>query len=378
VKKVRAFWGNALALILFLALGLGAVLFLRAQSHRPAGQQEPGTVTAPISPLDTPQATRVPTVIPVIITTIPTPTPAPSPTPTPTFEPLSDKPIGGYIFGSPEPFSPRGYIEIVEWLPGSNEEVIVRNFENDRYLVELLNVKSGQHQRLVETAHNIVDNPVWLPHTQQIAYLAQDETGALGLYFSASNNQGTNLLTQGNVSPPLVPAPDGKSVIVLDKQRRQLLKSNEEVKNIPKLTLAQPLPVTKGGPFARYQAAWSNKTNWVAYYNSEKFVLVNPPTGETQNVDLGMTSGLEQFWAIHAVWRPDGEELAVIVTSDSPVQTITFTRLAIFNPTTGEIQLIGDNFAYVTNVAWAPDNRHVLLVLSLGSVTDTMLKPYFW
>lgn len=49
------------------------------------------------------ETVQTPTPIPVVeITPIFSPTPAPSPSPTATFEPLSDKPIMGYVFGKPE------------------------------------------------------------------------------------------------------------------------------------------------------------------------------------------------------------------------------------------------------------------------------------
>lgn len=169
---------------------------------------------------------------------------------------------------------PRGYIEIADWLPDSNEELIVSNFEDDQYLVEFLSVTTGQRQRVVETSQNIVGKPVWLPAKQQMTYLAQAKTGAINLYLSTPDKQDTDILTLSDVSPPLAPALDDKGVLVFDRQMRQLLNTGQEVGKIQALSMTEPLPRVEGGPFARYQAAWSEKTDWIAYYNPEKFVLI--------------------------------------------------------------------------------------------------------
>jgi hypothetical protein len=88
-------------------------------------------------------------VTPVIVTVPPTPTDAPSPTPTPTFEPLSDKPIGGYIFSPPELVLIDNRMMILGWRPDSNEELITSNFGDDQFLIEFLNITSGQRERVV-------------------------------------------------------------------------------------------------------------------------------------------------------------------------------------------------------------------------------------
>jgi Tol biopolymer transport system component len=383
VKQLRSLFSNTGVLLLIAALAVGLAWLLGSRAAQKAAETV-STDAISQSPLATPvpatpPATATHPVIPVIVTVFPTPTPAPSPTPTATFEPLSDKPIEGYIFGPPELIAPRGYIEIAGWLPGSSEELIVSDFEDEHYLVEFLNVKTGQRQRVVETSQNIVGKPVWLPAVRQMAYLAQDKSGALNLYLSsAAGKPNSSTLALGNLSSPLAPAPDGKNVLVFDNSMRQLLRVGQETPVARRLSVAD-LPSAGGtGPFARYQDAWSDKTDWLAYYSPEKFVLINSQTGESRNVDLGKTSpGIEKFWAAYATWSPDGQRLALVVTSDSPFQTISFTQLAIFDLSTGNLQLIKDNFAYVTNVAWSPDKSNVLISATTGQLDGYDISALF-
>lgn len=326
------------------------------------------------SPLPTPTAMPIPaTQTPILVPTptpggptpppINTPTPAPSPTPTPTFEPLTDKPIGGYIFSPPELILTNNYIEIVGWVPGSNEELIIRNFEDDKFLVETLNVNTEQRQRLVETNRFIIGKPVWLPATKQIAYLAQDETGANNLYLNNPNEKEVDTPIVSKVSPPLVPDKTGDSVLVFDSQLSHLLHVSQTEGATEALLLTEPLPPVGFGPYPQYQATWSEKTDWIAYYHPENLILINPQTSQIQNVDLGKAPGdWGQWGVIDAAWSSDGQRLAIIASSSEVTSTtVPFTQLIIYDPNTGKVQLIEDNLTYITNMAWAPDNEHVLI-----------------
>lgn len=324
------------------------------------------------SPLAPPTATAVikatevvatPTAIPVFVTPIYSPTPVPSPTPTATFEPLSDKPIDGYIFSPPELILTHNYIEIIGWVPGSNEELFIRSFEDEKFLVETLNVNTGQRQQLLETNRFIIGKPVWLPVTKQIAYLAQDDMGVINLYLNNPNEKDVDTPIASNVTPPLVPDKAGDSVLVFDSQLSRLLDVSQTEGAKEEVLLTEPLPPVGFGPYPQYQATWSEKTDWIAYYHPEKLVLINPQTNQTQTVDLGKEPGDRGQWgAIDAAWSPDGQRLAIIATSSEVTSTIVpFTQLIIYDPTAGKVQLIADNFTYITNIAWAPDNEHVLV-----------------
>jgi WD40 repeat protein len=326
------------------------------------------------SPLTTPTPSIPATPTPLLVIPIPTasgptpppintPTPAPSPTPTPTFEPLSDKPIGGYIFSPPKLILTHNYIEIIGWVPDSNEELIIRNFDNDKFLIETLNINTGLRQRLVETDHFIVGKPIWLPATKQIAYLAQDETGAINLYLNNPGEKDVDTPTVSQVSPPLVPDKTGDSVLVFDSQTSRLLDISQTEGATEKLLLTEPLSPVGFGPYPQYQATWNEKTDWIAYYHPEKLVLVNSQTNQTQTVDLGKAPGEWGQWgAIDAAWSADGQRLAIIATSSEVISaTVPFTQLIIYDPATGKVQLIADDLTYITNMAWAPDNENVLI-----------------
>jgi WD40 repeat protein len=358
VKKVRGFWGNALALILFLALGLGAVLFLRAQSYRPAAQQEPGTVTAPVSPLDTPQATRVATVIPVIITTIATPTPAPSPTPTPTFEPLSDKPIMGFVFKPPQEIANTrnsvGYYEIVDWLPGNSEEVLVKG----PLTLETVNVLNGTvKQYATFSAPGAIDQPIWLPEAEGVAYLSSDiQTNKTNLWLGQAEGKTEALLS--DVQAPLIPVEKGRGVAVYSKNDRAMRAVSPNKQNLKPIPEPVTIPLPKIIPDKLLYTAYQPGDDWIAYYNIDGFHLVNSKSREVRLIDLGGDE-FGPLWVKDAKWSPDGQTLALIVTQGRSL--FHFSDLYILEWPAATLRKVNNTFDFVTGIAWAPDSKHLLL-----------------
>ena len=126
-----------------------------------------------------------------------------------------------------------------------------------------------------------------------------------------AQNAGTQLAS--DVNPPLVPASDGAGVLVFNAQMDRLQTAGKEAAQAQEMALAEPLPPIKGGPFGRYQAAWSDKTAWVAYYNQAGLRLINRQTGAVDKVNLDQISGEKKNLGVGcAAWSPDGEKLALV------------------------------------------------------------------
>ena len=274
-----------------------------------------------------------------------------------------------YIFGEPQLlFETQHPIQIAQWLPGSNEELLVRSSTSEKFTIEILNIKTGDRKRLVET-DSIVGNPVWLPATKQVAYLSQNrEDGNINLFLSdAGAREGVQIV--GEVGPPLVPAPDGRGVLVFDERMTQLQMAGQEGRSAEGVELAEAMPdIGEGpyGPFERYKAAWSDKTDWIAYYNRDDFRLVNGRTGEVRAIDLGDDPETQRaLWAGCTRWSPDGRKLALVVAGGRRVPLL-FTKLAILDPETEKLQIIEDDTTYVTDITWAPDSQQILMGSPVG------------
>lgn len=363
MQKIKSLFNNTLTLILLLALGSGVIWFLSSQTRQPITQQEPQTTTVPVSPIDTPASTRTPTVIPVVVTIFPTPTPAPSPTPTPTFEPLSDKPIMGFVFKPPQEIpntrNSVGYYEIIEWLPGNLAEVLVEG----PLTLETVNVLSGTTKIYATfNAPGTIDQPTWLPEAEGVAYLASDiQTNKTNLWLGKVGSKPEILLS--DVQAPLIPIEKGRGVAVYHKSDRAMKAVSPSKQNLRPAPQPASVPFPQMMPGKLLNTAYQPGGDWIAYYNVDGFRLVNSKTGEVRLVDLGEREN-EPLWAFDAKWSPDGQKLALIITRDRA--TFDFTDLYILEWPTGTLHKVGDDFDFVTDIAWAPDSRHLLLKAVIG------------
>ncbi len=363
MQKLRSIFSNSVIVVLLLVLGLGLVLFLSNQSFNSIPSSQAGATLVPATPIDAVKSTRIPTVIPVIVTIFPTPTPAPSPTPTPTFEPLSDKPIMGFVFKPPREIpntrNSAGSWEIVEWLPDKSEEVLVKG----PLSLEVVDVVSGtiKTYATVKEPGNI-SHPKWLYENHSVAYLSRDfEANETNLFLG--NQEGKPELLLSNVEAPLIPVDNGRRVAVYSKNDEVMVDVSPNTRGS---TVASPilnsLPRSERGGFDAipYIAVQPNG-DWIAHYNIEGLKLVNSKTGEEKPIELG---GTESLWAMNAKWSPDGGRLALIVTEGgfpSP-----FSDLYILDWPAGTLHKIQDTFTYVTDIAWAPDSQHLVLGAVIG------------
>lgn len=373
MTKLKNFFSHALTLILLLVLGVILVLFLSNRVMQPTSEQgvpvtsaelafqSPVQTAKPVAlPTETPAATRTPDIVPVIITLFPTPTSAPSPTPTPTFEPLSDKPIMGFVFKSPQEVpntrDPVGPFEIVEWLPNNSKEVLIKG----PLSLETVNVLSGTSKlyATVKEPGNI-RQPVWLPDTQGIAYLSRDfQTNKTNLLLGKVKNKPELLLS--DVQPPLIPIQNRRGIAVYskpDKVMKGVSLNKQLLSAVPAVLDRLPQSERSGFEAIPYTAVQPNG-DWIAHYNIEGLQLVNSRTGEIKIINLGGNES-EPLWAQDVKWSPDGQKMALIVTQGE--FPIPFSDLFILDWPSGTLQKLGDTFAYITDVAWAPDSRHILL-----------------
>jgi hypothetical protein len=192
--------------------------------------------------------TRTPVVIPVIVTVFEPPTPAPSPTPTPTFEPLTDKPIMGFVFKPPKevPNTRRqDGLEIVDWLPGSSEEVLLKRV----YSLETVNVLTGEVKlyATVKEPGNIWQ-PIWLSEAQGVTYLSQDsQVNQLHLWLGRAGGETEVLLS--DIQAPLIPVEKGQGVAVYNNnvEGMQSVSPDEQNSKPAPQPVTVPLPqVTPG------------------------------------------------------------------------------------------------------------------------------------
>lgn len=371
MKRVRNLFSNSVILLLVAALAIGLTLLLSRRTVESITQQDPTVTTTSVAvtetpiplPTATPIATETPVIIPVIITVPPSPTPAPTSTPfsISSFERQAAKSTFGFMFKSPQEVpntrNPDGF-DIVDWLPGSSNEVLLKG----AFTLEVVNILDGSVKvyATVNEPGNIWQ-PVWLSEVQGVTYISLDiQAGKQNLMLG--QGEGKTALLSSNASLPLIPLAslkqgNGLAVFSQDGQRiRRVSSDGKEADSLPVsfdllLRLEQKIAKTF------HDITIQPDGNWFAYYNSEDFQLFNPNTGEIREIDLG-GSGFEKLWVMYAKWSPNGQKLALIVTAGGI--PIDFSNLYILDWSNSKSYKVDVPFNFVSDVAWAPDNKHLL------------------
>lgn len=99
---------------------------------------------------------------------------------------------------------------------------------------------------------------------------------------------------------------------------------------------------------------------FVAVYGYSHLFLYNVNTRQPCIVDLGRGPG--PIYPLNVAWSPDGRFLAMIVTADDPRDLLHFSHLEVLDTTQGAIHQIDIPVRIVTEMAWAPNSRQILIL----------------
>jgi WD40 repeat protein len=299
--------------------------------------------------------------------------------PTSTATPKPPPGLEDYDFSEPQVvLTHTSAIGIAGWLPDSERLLITRRIPGEaREYIETFNVRTGELKRYAERK-SLDSKPVWLEAQEAVAFVDAKRGEGKSLRISKGEGQPIMTVATGMASRFISADPQGKSVIfqlegeegrpaVFDVESSQARELGFE---LPLLSIEEMAALGQMGMPEPYRAAWHPDGSRVAFYNDTGFYLADLSTGQVQKVNLGriIEGEVETWprWALHAQWSPDGRYLAMLTTvGDLPLR---FSDLTIFDTITGELrsmhpeQYVEPGRYYVTNIAWAPNSRHLAIL----------------
>jgi Tol biopolymer transport system component len=303
---------------------------------------------------------------------VPTATPEPTetgiaepspPEPTETATPKETVTVNGYIFSLPQEIPSTRQIsgvEIVDWLPGSSNEVLLQGI----FDLGVLNIETGgvTIYATVKEPGNI-RFPIWIPQAQGVAYFSSDiQTNQQNLWLgkTGSNNRGVQLLGDG--SPPLIPLNQGLAVYSpKDKAVQGITPDGQKLSTPPAaFNRLSPAELEQLGATARHTAI-QPRGEWIAItrHNSIGGVqFLNSQTEEARLIDLGGEKSAP-LWVLNAKWSPDGQKLGLIVTQGIP--PVHFSDLYLLEWPAATLNKVDLPFQFIKDIAWGPDSKHLLI-----------------
>lgn|SRR5574341_52478 len=393
-RKSRGIIGVLLIVGLILTIPLFFVIpiYARAPVARPIGTNTPQWTPTPLFTLQPGvNVWRLP------------PTPyAPGIEPPPCAFPLPQTTTSvsapeNYIFSQPKEPIPASdvRVKIVNWLPDNQRVLLVEQPDNtNKENIELLNPQTAEIQLYATREATANSKPAWVPGLNAVIYA---ETRLLKdtivdgnhlppyeyerqLWVSRGDPSSAQLLEDAHLTGNLmygfafVVQPEGKETVFRAAGDKQLSKKDAALLDEPSVGFdssrwdyhpsSTPLPLN-------FAMAWRPGSSQIFLYDWGNALrmgytfLLDANTGKICELNLG-------GWPFFGRWSPDGRYLAIIRNRQFgwPAQS---TDLTVLDTATGLLytsSIVPEAEAennHVSGVAWAPDNRH-LLVLDLANL----------
>jgi Tol biopolymer transport system component len=298
-----------------------------------------------------------------------------------------------YTFSEPQVVL-TGIADIIEWLPNNQQVLLTRRLDklSGHQEIILLNPQSNEIQIYAER-ESVNEQPVWVDGANAVAYLVRNILNKTsdGKYVSPADIQLQLWLSRGDpnqaelieekeiISDQLpylsIASKPGSGQIIYRANIDQEF-SQRDLSHIP-FNVLQSLPFDfsrweyrkEFRPLSIYDMTWRPNSSQVFLYANGDIggytFLLDTNTGKVCELNLGAKEN-ENGWALNAQWSSNGRYLAVartwgmrpIKTSDLSVTDMVTGELYAMNLTPPDI----DGQHFVIDIAWAPDNLHLVAV----------------
>jgi dipeptidyl aminopeptidase/acylaminoacyl peptidase len=281
-----------------------------------------------------------------------------------------------YTFSEPQvvyaPNADETNVEIVEWLPDNQRVLVVQNYNSNKQTIELFTPETGERQ-VYATRSVTMQPPSWNQELDAVVYPAMNILSIVKhhlnftrqAWISYGDPQSTQLIADNLVQFSVAVRPDNGQIAFLLDKKMSKRNGAKEISFMPfDITQWEYRKMRKGA--LPYDMAWRPGTSQIFLYNSADGAsgytfLLDVDTGSICELDLG-------GWAVVARWSPNGRYLAIDrsqVVSDGSVGS---TVLTVLDAETGEqytkevVSQEWKEIRAVSGLAWAPDNRHLLVL----------------
>jgi len=355
--------------------------------------------------------------------------PAPKQPPACTF-PLAqtttdETPPENYTFSEPQAVamspSSSNYLNLYQWLP-DNQRVLIGQESNTDHSqsIDVLNSQTGEIQNYGNRVHAFTAPPVWVQGLNAVVYpntfstdpIIRANANGIPNIPPSSNYRRQLWVNRGNLADvqPIEDAqvtvandrlstvgslftatvnPDGSQIVYMDDasghlQVRKITQGLLEVAPAPSFDRTNwdyRRPGHMNYRPVSFQMTWRPNSNQIFLYNDTGYtLLLDVQSGQICEPNLFGTENPNDWrksWAMLAHWSPNGRYLAVVRTK-GPFP-LDFSDLIVLDTATGNLyQTDATKFSpsdldvqgkhYISDVAWAPDNRHLVAIRYVNPV----------
>lgn len=303
-------------------------------------------------------------------------------------------PLESYTFGEPQVIRTAKFMGISEWLPDNRTLLISRSKDQADARGEIIETVDTQTGAVQEYAHAETGRikPRWLADQRAVVFedYVDQQTRRVVRLADGSGAPPREVVTDIARGPVMV-TPDGRHALFVPDQNDGTVRLREIAGAAP--PPAANLQAVEGAPgewrlpeaVSALLQSWTDDTQpigaalqpggqYLAIYGVFGVYLANMEQGTLCTITLGPGDLTPNQWVMAARWSPDGRRLALqsTISRELPVSSIGLTVIDVVN---GAWRVIDVEGCCVFEVTWAPNEQHLIALVSLG-LTDQGFGRY--
>jgi Tol biopolymer transport system component len=289
-----------------------------------------------------------------------------------------------YTFSEPQvvitPEANDSHAEIVDWLPDSQRVLLIQNFSDTiKQNIELFDPQTGSIQLYATRNQNFDLSAAWVSGLNAVVYpsmniIKDDKVNhrvefTRQMWVSQGDPNNAQLIADNLEESYIAVKPDGSQMAY--QHNKQLFKRDSSLAALKSVAF-DPTKwdhrQSSNSSLSPFKTAWRPGTSQIFFYSHSMgsigyTFLLDADTGQLCELNF-------DGWALFGRWSPNGRYLAIVRNQEASFP-VNSTDLAVLDTDTGDLYTMGvtpketEGRYYVNDIAWAPDNHHLL---TLGSV----------
>jgi hypothetical protein len=270
-------------------------------------------------------------------------------------------------------------IGIVQWLPNRHELLLQLKSRGSAIdSIEILNLYDNTRKPLLH--EQITGKPVWIDSLTSIAYLVPSQSQLANLQTGTVSTESPDYglwLLQDNLHQDKLASNLGWSIAgsnnivwVVDGETQELVEFNSLDRSEKNFVDLKTLGFVPSDPTSSFEIVASPDGSRLALFDNSQLVVLELKTQSSIDINLSSADALRtepiKHRVFNAIWSPDSSQLAMILTTGS-AGLLPSSFLALFDVASQRTTNIPLGYNYMTDVAWAPNSRQLLVMAVIGS-----------
>jgi hypothetical protein len=273
-------------------------------------------------------------------------------------------------------------IDLVNWISENKSVLLLRDLpESGQQEIGVFDVDLKVFRSFAERK-SLSSKPVWVPSLKSVLFttnLAGETQHKIDgeLWISRGDPRNIQKISQNLSNLELGLENKNNQIAFWSVDNLNLVNQLLEVSKVGQITATQLTSQKQASfPIIPSKMAFRPTTTQLALYNNYNILIIDPLQTDVCKIDLGANLKTP-IWSPFIYWSSDGRYLAIIKAEGNT--PFLYSDLAIYDTANDELKIIKigaeiQGKHYVTDVAWGPDNRHLLAISEIIDINGKRIS----